>query len=55
MSQLQKHANEPMNVSRWMNFFAFDMMGDMAFGKSFDMLKTGEKVCSFRGFIRRIF
>jgi hypothetical protein len=29
-----------------MNYFAFDMMGDMAFGKSFDMLKTGEKVYS---------
>jgi hypothetical protein len=28
-----------------MNYYAFDMMGDMAFGKSFDMLKTGEKVC----------
>jgi hypothetical protein len=36
-----------------MNYFSFDMMGDMAFGKSFDMLKTGEKVCSFQGFIRR--
>jgi tryprostatin B 6-hydroxylase len=55
MTQLHKHANEPMNVSRWMNFFAFDMMGDMAFGKSFDMLKTGEKVSSFQSFISRNF
>lgn len=48
VSQINKHAGEPMNVSRWMNYFAFDMMADMAFGKSFDMLKTGETVCSVR-------
>jgi hypothetical protein len=35
-----------MNASRWFNYFSFDMMGDMAFGKSFDMLKTGETVRS---------
>jgi cytochrome P450 family 628 len=45
ISQLNAHSGEPMNASRWMNYYAFDMMGDMAFGKSFDMLKTGEKVC----------
>jgi len=31
-----------MNASLWFNYFSFDMMGDMAFGKSFDMLRTGE-------------
>ncbi|KAF4338666.1 pisatin demethylase cytochrome P450 [Fusarium beomiforme] len=25
----------------WFNFYGFDVMGDLAFGKSFDMLKTG--------------
>ncbi|KAN0108780.1 cytochrome P450 [Hyaloscypha variabilis] len=43
ISQLNAHAGEALNASRWMNYYAFDMMGDMAFGKSFDMLKTGEK------------
>ncbi|KAH8797552.1 cytochrome P450 monooxygenase-like protein [Hyaloscypha sp. PMI_1271] len=43
ISQLTSRSGEPVNVSRWMNYYAFDMMGDMAFGKSFDMLKTGEK------------
>jgi cytochrome P450 family 628 len=47
ISQLNAHSGEALNASRWMNYYAFDMMGDMAFGKSFDMLKTGEKVCSF--------
>jgi hypothetical protein len=45
VSQLTSRSGEPVNASRWMNYYAFDMMGDMAFGKSFDMLKTGEKVC----------
>lgn len=45
-SQLNARSGEPVNASRWMNYYAFDMMGDMAFGKSFDMLKTGEKVCN---------
>jgi hypothetical protein len=47
ISQLNSHSGEPVNASRWMNYYAFDMMGDMAFGKSFDMLKTGEKVFFF--------
>ena len=46
VSQLNAHSGEPLNASRWFNYFAFDMMGDMAFGKSFNMLKTGEKVLS---------
>jgi tryprostatin B 6-hydroxylase len=45
MSQLNARSGEVMNASRWFNYFSFDMMGDMAFGKSFDMLKTGETVC----------
>lgn len=43
IAQLNTHSGEALNASRWMNYYAFDMMGDMAFGKSFDMLKTGEK------------
>jgi hypothetical protein len=27
----------------WFNFYSFDVMGDLAFGKSFDMLSNGTK------------
>lgn len=30
-----------MNASTWFNYYSFDVMGDLAFGKSFDMLKSG--------------
>ncbi|KAH7176363.1 cytochrome p450 monooxygenase [Dactylonectria macrodidyma] len=33
----------PLDVSLWCNFYAFDVMGDLAFGKSFNMLKDGVK------------
>lgn len=32
-----------MNITDWFNFFAFDVMGDLAFGKSFNMLRDGIK------------
>lgn len=31
-----------MNVTDWFNFYSFDVMADLAFGRSFDMLLTGE-------------
>ena len=30
-----------MNASAWFNYWSFDVMGDLTFGKSFNMLKTG--------------
>ena len=30
-----------MNVSDWFNFYSFDVMGDLAFGKPFGMLEKG--------------
>jgi tryprostatin B 6-hydroxylase len=30
-----------MNVSKWFHYYSFDIVGDLAFGKSFDMLKNG--------------
>ncbi|RKL10721.1 hypothetical protein BFJ68_g8699 [Fusarium oxysporum] len=32
---------KPFNVSLWVNFYTFDIMGDLAFGKSFNMLENG--------------
>ncbi|RDW74721.1 cytochrome P450 [Aspergillus mulundensis] len=31
-----------LDMSKWFNYYSFDVMGDMAFGKSFDMLVNGE-------------
>ena len=32
-----------MNVADWFNFYSFDVMADLAFGKSFGMLREGIK------------
>ncbi|KAL4951186.1 cytochrome P450 [Aspergillus filifer] len=47
--RVQKHAvrlsdvldsslDQSIDITRWMNYYIFDVMGDLAFGKSFDML-----------------
>ncbi|KAF5024608.1 hypothetical protein F66182_3371 [Fusarium sp. NRRL 66182] len=40
LSELQGRA---VNASDWFNFYSFDVMGDLAFGKSFNMLRGGVK------------
>ncbi|KAL4965811.1 cytochrome P450 [Aspergillus stella-maris] len=48
-SRVQKHAarlsdvfdsnlDQSIDITRWMNYYSFDVMGDLAFGKSFDMV-----------------
>jgi tryprostatin B 6-hydroxylase len=32
-----------MNLSKWFNYYSFDVMGDLAFGESFDMLKNDQE------------
>lgn len=44
ISQLSASEGEPVNVTSWFNSYSFDVIGDLAFGKPFGMLKTGEKV-----------
>ena len=29
-------------MSKWFNLYSFDVMGDLAFGTSYNMLQTGE-------------
>ncbi|KAM0335212.1 hypothetical protein ACHAQA_000254 [Verticillium albo-atrum] len=41
LDQIGKTEGKPLNVSNWFNFYSFDVMGDLAFGKSFDMMKDG--------------
>ncbi|ETS81741.1 hypothetical protein PFICI_06743 [Pestalotiopsis fici W106-1] len=43
MEQLSKRENTPVNVTDWFNFYSFDVMGDLAWGKSFNMLRDGIK------------
>ncbi len=30
-------------MTKWLNLYSFDVMGDLAFGKSYKMLDSGEK------------
>ncbi|RMZ81318.1 hypothetical protein DV737_g2605, partial [Chaetothyriales sp. CBS 132003] len=39
LSFLKKKEGSPVDVSTLFNFYSFDVMGDLAFGKGFDMLK----------------
>ena len=43
VDQLKSFGGKPLNSSLWFNYYSFDVMGELAFGQSFDMLKTGEK------------
>lgn len=43
VDHLSEFAGKPVNATEWLAFFGFDVMGDLAFGKSFDMLESGEK------------
>ncbi len=50
VSKLRELASAPaslsggalINMTDWLNFFTMDVIGDLAFGESFDCLKTGE-------------
>jgi cytochrome P450 len=39
--QMDAFAGKPMNISDWSNYFSFDVVGDLAYGKPFDMLREG--------------
>lgn len=43
LSQIEAHKGRPFNVADWFNFYSFDVMGDLAFGKTFGMLREGVK------------
>jgi cytochrome P450 family 628 len=38
-TQLTQRSGQVVNFSDWCDFFAFDVMGDLAFGEDFDMLE----------------
>lgn len=39
---IQSELGNPMDIARWFNYYSFDVMGDLSFGKSFDMLVDGK-------------
>jgi cytochrome P450 len=41
-TQIESCKSEPINITKWLALFAFDLMGDLAFGQSFDSLGKGE-------------
>ncbi|KAK4550276.1 hypothetical protein LTR36_003243 [Oleoguttula mirabilis] len=43
LGQLDARVGQSVNVTDWFNFYSFDVMGDLAFGKSFNMVRDGVK------------
>ena len=41
--QMTRLSGQITNAAEWFHFYSFDVMGDLAFGKSFDMLQAGEQ------------
>ncbi|RYP52438.1 hypothetical protein DL768_002404 [Monosporascus sp. mg162] len=43
LKQIQSRAGQPVNVTDWFNFYAFDVMGSLSYSESYGMLQRGEK------------
>ncbi|KAG8672181.1 hypothetical protein FPOAC1_005443 [Fusarium poae] len=41
--QIEKTKGTPLNIAAWINFYTFDIVGDLAFGTSFNYLVKGVK------------
>lgn len=41
VKQLSRLAGTPVDIGKWFKYFGFDVMGDLSFGRPFDMLTTG--------------
>jgi cytochrome P450 len=42
IEQISSFGGQPINATQWVSFFGFDLMGDLAFGRPFDMLESGK-------------
>ncbi|KAI0976356.1 cytochrome P450 monooxygenase-like protein [Xylaria arbuscula] len=42
ITQMQRRAGQAVNITNWLEWYAFDVMGDLAFGRSFKALEKGE-------------
>ena len=43
VERLQAFGSEPVNVTKWFYYYAFDVMGDLTYNRSFDMLHSSEE------------
>ncbi|OJJ89023.1 cytochrome P450 [Aspergillus glaucus CBS 516.65] len=43
VSKINERHAQPLNITNWISCYAFDVMGDIALGMEFDMLKHGQK------------
>lgn len=43
MAQIASFGDQRVNVTKWFNLYSFDVMGDLAFGTSFEMLESNEE------------
>ncbi|KAI1492457.1 putative cytochrome P450 monooxygenase [Biscogniauxia mediterranea] len=43
VSRLAEFKGAPANAPRWFNYYSFDVMGDLAFGRDFGMLSSGQQ------------
>lgn len=41
---MMAESGEVVNVTHWLNFMSFDIMGDVGFGRGFGMLESGQKI-----------
>ncbi|KAE8152770.1 cytochrome P450 monooxygenase [Aspergillus avenaceus] len=39
---IEQRIGTPMDATKWFNYYSFDIMGDLSFGKSFNMLVDGQ-------------
>ncbi|KAH9898967.1 cytochrome P450 monooxygenase-like protein [Xylariomycetidae sp. FL2044] len=42
VDQLKRRSGQPVNATVWVEWFSFDVLGDLAFGRSFEGLKRAE-------------
>lgn len=40
---ISQRLGSPLDVTSWFHYFSFDLMGQLSFGKSFNMLATGKR------------
>lgn len=41
LDRLAESCGQPIDMATWFNFYSFDVMGDLAFGKRLNMLRDG--------------
>lgn len=42
VERIRQFGGGPVNASKWFNLYSFDVMGQLAFGKNYGMLDSGE-------------